>query len=184
MLFVSTTSIGTKGMRSAMLILLLSFVAACSDNKVEDLQLYVDSVKSRVPSSVMPLPEPIIYDSYIYQSDSQRDPFKPSFTENKVAPSEKSSGVGGPDLSRERGHLERFPLDTLRYIGSMQQLDNAWGLIKTPDGEIVRVKIGDRLGQDYGRVTSVSEAEVVLVELIPDGIGGWEQRTVTLALNG
>jgi len=184
MLFVNATKASEEGIKLIILILSLSFVVACSDSKVEDLQLYVDSVKSRTPGKVVPLPEPVIYDSYAYQSDSQRDPFKPSFTESKVAPSKSNSGIGGPDLSREREHLERFPLDTLRYIGSLQQLDNSWGLIKTPDGEIVRVKIGDRLGQDYGRVTSVGESEVVLVELIPDGIGGWERRTMTLALNG
>ncbi|VAW86708.1 hypothetical protein MNBD_GAMMA18-370 [hydrothermal vent metagenome] len=159
-------------------------LVACGGGASEDLRAYVESVKARPVGAVEPLRDPVVYDSYGYQSDSQRDPFKPSFTASKVAPTKIGSSSGGPDMTRERSQLESFPIDTLRYIGNLQQGKISWGLIKTPEGEIVRVKLGDYMGQDYGRVTSVDSENIELLELIPDGIGGWEKRTVSLVLNG
>ncbi|MCF6217468.1 MAG: pilus assembly protein PilP [Gammaproteobacteria bacterium] len=144
----------------------------------------MESVKARPAGSVEPLRDPVEYETYEYQSDSRRDPFKPSFTLNKVAPTKNGSSSGGPNLDRERNQLESFPIDTLRYIGNLQRGAVSWGLIKTPDGEIVRVRLGDYMGQDYGRVTLVDSDKIELLELIPDGMGGWEERAVSLVLNG
>ncbi len=174
--------------RSTLRLVSLFIVAlgmtACSSGSTEDLRAYVESVKARPAGSVEPLRDPVEYETYEYKSDSRRDPFKPSFTQNKMASTKKGSGIGGPDLDRERNQLESFPIDTLRYIGNLQRGAVSWGLIKTPDGEIVRVRLGDYMGQDYGRVTLVDSERIELLELIPDGMGGWEQRSVSLVLNG
>lgn len=170
--------------RMGLVFISLLGLVACGGGASDDLRAYVESVKARPAGEVEPLRDPVVYDSYGYQSDSQRDPFKPSFTASKVAPTKAGESTGGPDMSRERSQLEYFPIDTLRYIGNLRQGKVSWGLIKTPDGEIVRVKLGDYMGQDYGRVTVVNSDKIELLELIPDGIGGWEQRTVSLVLNG
>jgi len=170
--------------RMGLVFISLLGLVACGGGASEDLRAYVESVKARPAGEVEPLRDPVVYDSYGYQSDSQRDPFKPSFTASKVAPTKAGGSAGGPDMSRERSQLEYFPIDTLHYIGNLQQGKVSWGLIKTPDGEIVRVKLGDYMGQDYGRVTVVNSDKIELLEPIPDGIGGWEQRTVSLVLNG
>ncbi len=171
-------------LKLASLVVAVLGMTACSGGSTEDLRAYVESVKARPAGSVEPLRDPVEYETYEYQSDSRRDPFKPSFTQNKMAPTTKGSGIGGPDLDRERNQLESFPIDTLRYIGNLQRGAVSWGLIKTPDGEIVRVRLGDYMGQDYGRVTLVDSEKIELLELIPDGMGGWEQRAVSLVLNG
>ena len=82
-----------------------------------------------------------------------------------------------------REFLEQFPLDTLRMVGTMAGEDGAFGLVQTSDGLIYRVTIGHHLGQNYGRVTSVSEAEIELVEIISDGIGGYLERPAAIGLS-
>lgn len=164
--------------------ILTSVLSACGDGNSEDLRAYVESVKARPAGKVEPLRDPVVYESYRYQSDSERDPLKPSFTASKIAPVDTKSSIGGPNTQRDRQALEHFPIDTLRYIGSLQRDEAAWGLIKTPDGGVVPIKVGDYMGQDYGQVKSIDPERVELLEVIPDGIGGWERRTVSLVING
>ncbi len=162
---------------------IVPMLTSCSSDELDELEPYVKSVKSRPAGTIKPLPEIVVYEAYSYASNSQRDPFKASFTSNKVSP-RANLGAGGPDLSRERTPLELYPLDSLAYIGSLQQNSNMWGLIKTPDGSIARVQVGVYVGQNYGRITSIDDSGIELLELISDGIGGWEKRIVMLTLKG
>jgi len=45
-----------------------------------------------------------------------------------------------------------------------------------------RVRIGDYLGRNYGRIESISENQVNLIEIVPSGSGGWVERPQTLTL--
>ena len=100
---------------------LVSVLAACGGKNEGDLTQYVQKVKARAAIAIVPLPKPVIYEAYGYQSDSQRDPFKPAFRRDKIA-SKSKGGEGGPDLSRERGHLEEFPLEGLQLQGMLPLL--------------------------------------------------------------
>lgn len=170
-----------KCCRYTLLLVLAVSLTACSGENTDDLHQYVKEVKARKAITIAPLPKPVIYEAYDYQSDSQRDPFKEAFRQGKVASKQNSTGKGGPDLSRKRGYLESFPLDGLSFHGSIKLSSGMWGLIKTPEGSLVRVKVGDYLGQDYGKIEYISEGGIELRELISDGLGGWERRVVTLA---
>jgi len=156
---------------------------ACSDAELGDLREYVDEVKARTPGKVAPLPELVVYKGHQYASAELRDPFKQSFTGEKVAPVQAAKQGGGPDLERPRGQLEQFPLDNLRLMGSMRQGDQQWGLVQSAQGELYRVKTGDYMGQNHGKVLKINEKEIMLRELISDGLGGWEERITTLALS-
>ena len=56
------------------------------------------------------------------------------------------------------------------------------GLVRDPDGVVHRVRVGNYLGQNYGRVIAVEEDRIELVELVPNGAGGWMERQATIAL--
>ena len=55
-------------------------------------------------------------------------------------------------------------------------------LLLAPDKVTYRVRPGAYVGQSDGRVTAVYEDRVELVELVPDGAGGWLERPATIAL--
>ncbi|MGV2481579.1 UNVERIFIED_CONTAM: pilus assembly protein PilP, partial [Salmonella enterica subsp. enterica serovar Weltevreden] len=85
-----------------------------------------------------------------------------------------------PDLSRNKEPLEEFPIDALRMVGTIDTKGVTYALVKAPDGVVHRVTRNDHLGQNYGRIVGISESEVSLVELVPDGFGGWLERAATI----
>lgn len=88
-----------------------------------------------------------------------------------------------PDSNRPREALEAFPLDTLRMVGTLDQGGQSWGLVRANDGTIHRVQPGNYLGQNHGRIANITEYEIELVEIVPDGLGGWIERQASLALS-
>ena len=98
-------------------------------------------------------------------------------------------GAGGsaagprPDIRRNREFLEQFSLDTLRMVGTLRMQDRTYGLIKTKDGLVHRVSVGAYLGQAEGKVTEITPSKISVVELVPDGVGGYMERPAALALN-
>lgn len=147
-----------------------------------DLQTYAEEVKQRPPGRVPPIPEFTPYLTYEYAAHDLRDPFK-----LVRAPSvEEIAGGGGngikPDTDRPKELLEEFPLDTLRMKGTLAQGPNFWALVQAPDGTIHRVREGNHMGQNFGKINTVSPDQIDLIEIIPDGLGGWMERSASLAL--
>jgi type IV pilus assembly protein PilP len=88
-----------------------------------------------------------------------------------------------PDSRRNREFLEQFSLDTLRMVGTLDLGGNRYGLVKTKDGLVHRVLPGNHMGQSDGRVTEVGASKITLVEIVPDGLGGYMERPAALALS-
>ena len=121
------------------------------------------------------------YEVFTYVADAEglRSPFVPD------APQAAAGVVSGGvqiDDTRSREFLEQFPLDTLRMVGTLIQGETSFGLIQTSDGLIHRVIPGNYLGQNDGRIVSIDESEIQLIEIISDGIGGYLERDAAVAL--
>jgi type IV pilus assembly protein PilP len=156
--------------------LAVSALSACS-SKDNELDRFIADTKKEPGGRVEPLPELKPYESYAYESSSVRSPFMPGG-------SGASSAAGlRPDSRRNREFLEQFSLDTLRMVGTLRLQDRTYGLIKTKDGLVHRVLPGNYLGQADGRVSEISPSKISVVELVPDGVGGYMERTAALALN-
>ena len=104
-------------------------------------------------------------------------PFSDAFT------STTSGGSGPrPDPHRRKQTLEQFPLDSLDMVGTIGRGGGVIGLVVAPDKVAYRVQPGVYMGQNDGRVTAVHEDRIELVELVPDGAGGWLERPASVAL--
>jgi len=166
---------------SMVVVLLFMFLlTGCADSSLGDLQNYVSDIKSK-KGSVPPLPEFLPVENFVYNSDEFRDPFITWRTEVSSA-SLKDHG-GGPDQKREKEELEEFPLDTLRMMGVLEIKGAKWGLVKASDGVIYRIKTGSYIGHNHGKVTLVDDESITLTEVVPNGLGGWEDRQASLTLN-
>ncbi|WP_246539906.1 pilus assembly protein PilP [sulfur-oxidizing endosymbiont of Gigantopelta aegis] len=157
----------------------LMILSGCVNNDMSDLQGYVQKTKATYKGKVKHLPEFITHPPYAYNARDIRDPFKP------VVDIEVFSGPyrgPRPDEARPREPLEDFSLDSLRMVGTLAQKESEWILIKDPDGLLHRVSIGHYMGKNYGRVTAINEEYVLLLELVSDGKGGWEERKASIAL--
>lgn len=164
--------------------LLTAGLTACSGSNTEDLRTYVDKVKSQQQSRVKPLPEFAPYETYLYQAGNSRDPFSlpTSLSPTTRVAGPVSNGIS-PDFNRPREPLELEPLDSLRMVGTLEREGSSWALVRMSDSTIHRVKPGNFLGENHGKIVQISESEVELTEIVPDGLGGWIERQAALALS-
>jgi type IV pilus assembly protein PilP len=170
--------------RAVTACLLATGLAACSSSNTEDLRAYVEDVKSQQHPSVEPLPEFAPYETHLYQAFNDRDPFTPPVLAAPKSEVAQASGTGiSPDFNRAREPLEAEPLDSLRMVGTLERAGDSWALVRMSDSTIHRVKPGNYLGQNHGKIVSITESEVELTEIVPDGLGGWMERQAALALS-
>jgi len=165
-------------------------LSACSSSSgVNDLQNFVAKVKAGNPGQVEPLPELKPFEKYSYRAflEELKDPFITWQTINPKADRAKiATGAYGdifPDGERSRETLESYPLETLTMMGTLEYESVHWGLIKAPDGIVYRVKGGSYVGQNHGKISRVDSSNIILVEIISDGLGGWKNRPAELSLN-
>ena len=151
-----------------------------------DLQNFVSQIRAKPPGRIEPIPEFQPYQSFEYTSHDLRDPFKlVDFRRLEENPEEIAALGSGlrPDIDRVKEPLEDFPLDTLRLKGTIDDKDGVkWGLIFAPDNTIHRVIEGNYMGQNHGRIISVSDQNIDLTEIVPDGLGNYIERSSAVAL--
>jgi len=172
-----------QGTLAVLLCTVLFILSGCANNNVDDLKKYANQVNARKPRPIEPLPEIKAYETFIYSTDSLRDPFQKLVEPEAVAEMGKNQGQGpGPDLDREKEDLEGYPLDTLRMVGTLSFDGALWGLVRAGDGVIHRVLPGNYLGQNYGKIVSLNEELIELDEFITTGKGRWRERKASLAI--
>jgi type IV pilus assembly protein PilP len=159
-------------------VTLLALLAAGCGGDMDDLMAYVDEVKARPGGRIEPLPQIKPYQTFNYDAGTRRSPFV-----QDTGPSTGQLAGPKPDISRPKEYLEGFPLDTLNMVGTLEREGRTYGLVQTGDGLVHRVLPGNFLGQNDGRVVSVSEAGIQVEELVPDGIGGFFKRSAAISLD-
>ena len=92
-----------------------------------------------------------------------------------------NSALIAPELDRRKQPLEAYPLDTMSMVGSLNRQGQLVALVKV-DNLLYQVRPGQYLGQNYGRITKISETEVVLREIVQDAVGEWIERPAALQL--
>ncbi|MGD8956173.1 MAG: pilus assembly protein PilP [Chromatiaceae bacterium] len=150
-------------------------LAGCASQDMSDLQDFVEEVKARPASGIEPIPEVKQVVGFVYMPKNRRDPFTRQEDDTAVTETILDNGVR-PDPNRRKEELESYSLDTLRMVGTLEQEEDRWGLVKTSDGTIHRVAPGNYMGQNDGRITRVSEDKIELIELVPTGSGFLEKE--------
>jgi type IV pilus assembly protein PilP len=172
-------SMRSNTMRLLLLLTALLAVGGCTRGS-SDLRQWVAQQKARKGAPLPPLPVIKTFESFIYKDQALRDPFAPSPAED----TNKNVKSGPrPDQNRPRQPLEAFALDSLKMVGTIGVGKNMEALIKDPGGVIHQVHKNNYMGQNYGRVTDIAEDRVKLVELVPNGSGGWMERKASIALD-
>ncbi len=163
---------------------------ACVNSDMSDLQAYADQVRSRKGTKVEKLPEIKPYERYLYQSSKKglRDPFATIFdvqqkdAEKIVVNSAEQQRLYDELHSRNKEELEQFEIDDLRMVGTISREENMWGVVIDPDGIIYRIKSGNYLGRNAGKIMNIFEDRIEVREIISTSQGAWEERQATMAL--
>ena len=144
-------------------------------NDQDELKEYIAEVRMRPGGRIDPLPEVKPYETFVYNDHDMRSPFVQS------APEVVAGGVR-PNTNRNREFLEQYSLDTLAMVGTLRRDGRTYGLVQTKDGLIHRVLPGNYLGQNDGKITEVGDSKISLIEIVPDGMGGFMERPAALGL--
>jgi len=168
------------GLRTAALLIAILALTACGGEPHGDLRQFVKEGENLPHGRIPPLPEVKPYEPFTYSAYDLIDPFKP----RKIEPPRGAAGAGGlaPDLNRRREPLEAFPLESLRMVGTLEQKKQMFALVKAPDNTLFRVRSGNYLGQNFGRIVEISESQVKLKEIVQDSGGNWEEKEQVLLL--
>lgn len=152
-------------------------LAGCSFDEGDDLDQYMRDATKDVKPRIKPLPEVQPYMALQYNADGMLvDPFRARKAVNK-------SSALQPNLNRPKEPMEAYPLESLKYVGLLSKSKLTYALLKTPDASVQQVKLGNYVGQNYGRVTQIKDDEIVLTELVQDDLtGDWVERITSLAL--
>lgn len=178
-------TISSRSCRLLAITLSTLLLSACA-NDMSDLQQFVAQEKAKKPGPIEPLPQIQPYESFTYEAQGLRSPFEPD-TEAPGADSGAEASASGnglrPDTTRNKEYLEQFPLDSLQMKGTLELRGGEYALVRDPDGAVHRVQVGNYLGQNYGQIMAITETEIRLTEIVPDGLGGWMERRAAIGLD-
>jgi type IV pilus assembly protein PilP len=167
------------GARWLIAVGLIVALAGCGSDQSE-LQTYIDRIKARPGRGIEPLPEFRPAPSYVYQPHDRRSPFVPDLPQLNAA---GTGGVNAPDADRPLEFLEQMPLDALTMVGTLRNKQGSYGLVQDSDSLVHRVAIGNHMGQNYGRITNITDSEIQLIETVGDGLGGYMERPARIGLS-
>jgi len=152
-------------------------VAGCGGESHQDLRAWMQDQGKNVKGKLDPLPQVKPYEPFAYNAFDLPDPFRP----RKIEPLKGGSKLA-PDLNRRKEPLESFPLESLQMVGTLQRGKNTFALVRTTEKDIYQVRVGNYMGQNFGVVVGIGDAEIKLKELVQDGAGDWTERSSTIQL--
>lgn len=159
----------------------MALLAACSA-ETEELQQWMDQQRREAKPNVSPLEAPKKFNPEPYSTAQAVEPF--STQKLSVALKQEArqpNSVLAAELNRRKDPLESYPLDSMSMVGSVAKQGQPFALLRV-DNLLYQVKVGDYLGQNYGRITRIAETEIALREVVQDAAGEWTERPATLQL--
>ena len=168
---------GTK--RVACLLICAALLGGCGGD-FSDIDQFMAEVNAKPKGKVPPIPTFKPYSSFTYAAQSLRAPFD-------IPLGTKALPAGGgvkvtPDLTRPREYLERFNIEQLGMVGTLSQKGAMWALLSDGESGVHRVRVGNYLGKNHGRITETTETSIAVTEIVTDGVGGWLERPRTIKL--
>jgi type IV pilus assembly protein PilP len=156
-------------------------LAGCGTEQ-DELSQWMEQQRREVKPSVQPLQPPKKFDPEPYNALNAVEPF----SNQKLAVALKQearqpSSLLSAELNRRKEPLEAYPLDSMGMVGSVDKNGKRHALLRV-DNLLYQVKVGDHLGQNYGKITRIGETEIALREIVQDAAGEWVERSTTLQL--
>jgi type IV pilus assembly protein PilP len=164
---------------------LIAMLSACFGDDQQDIKQWMQEQRNATKPNVPPIPEPKKFSPEPYKNDVSIEPF----SNQKLAQALKreanqataNAALVAPELNRRKEALEGFPLDAIAMVGTMLPKGVPVALVKV-DKLLYQVRLGNYLGQNYGKVIKLSETELVLREIVQDAAGEWIERQASLQL--
>jgi type IV pilus assembly protein PilP len=166
------------------LLALSGFIlAACARDDFSDLDGFMAEKSSRPGGVIAPIPPFKAYKAFSYSATTLRSPFDRPVEIREITQLRAVSTVK-PDADRTKEFLEQFTFDSLSMVGSLARAGVDWTLIQDPEGGVHRVKLGNFLGKNHGKIVEMGQTHLAVIEIVSDGNDGWVERPRSVKLNG
>jgi type IV pilus assembly protein PilP len=168
--------------RFVLSVIAVGLLSACAGREQQELEQWMANLRNEIRPNVQKLPEPKKFTPESYRETSGIDPFN----QQKLAAAlrkeqSESSKILQAELNRRKEPLEAYPLDAISMVGSLNRGGSVVALLKA-DNLLYQARVGNYVGQSYGKITKIGETEVVLREIAQDAAGEWVERNATLQL--
>jgi type IV pilus assembly protein PilP len=164
-----------------MLAATAALLAGCSAD-TDELRGWIDQQRRDAKPSVEPLTPPRKFDPAPYAGARAVEPFSPQKLSVAIKQEVRQvNSLVSAELNRRKDPLESYPLDAMTMVGSVTKQTRPFALLRV-DKLLYQVKLGDYLGQNYGKITKITETEIGLREIVQDAAGEWIERPTTLQL--
>ena len=160
-------------------------LVGCTGSNEGEIRQWMADERNQTKPKVSAIPAPKQFKPEPYVSSSEMEPFSnlklTQALKRDSAQAAANAGLVAPELTRRKEPLESFPIDAMTLVGSIIKATQPVALVKV-DNLLYQIKLGNYLGQNYGRVTKITETEIVLREIVQDAAGEWIERQATLQL--
>ena len=167
--------------RLAGVVLLGTVLAGCTGEQ-DELQQWMEQQKREVKPSVQPLSPPKKFNPQPYAALTGVEPFSTQkLTVALKQEARQPNSLLSAEINRRKEPLEAYPLDSMTMVGSVTKQGRPYALLRV-DNLLYQVKLGDYIGQNYGKITKITETDISLREIVQDAAGEWIERTSALQL--
>ncbi len=166
-----------------LVVLSATTLVSCSSNEFTDLDEFMAQKRARPGGVIAPIPPFKAYKAFSYSATTLRSPFDRPIEIREITQLQSVSTVK-PDDERPKEFLEQFTFDSLGMVGTLSRAGVDWGLIRDPEGGVHRIRVGNFLGRNHGRIVEMTDNYVAVIEIVSDGNDGWVERPRTIKLHG
>jgi type IV pilus assembly protein PilP len=160
-------------------------LSGCGPSGQDDLRQWMTQLRATTKPRVTPLTEPKQFHPQAYVAEGAMEPFDPmkltQALRRESSQSAANASLIAPEMARRKEPLEAFPLDSIKMVGSMNKEGMPTALV-TVGKLLYQVRLGNYLGQNYGKIVGIAETGVQLREIVQDPSGDWMERMTTLEL--
>ncbi|MFP6806232.1 MAG: pilus assembly protein PilP [Pseudomonadales bacterium] len=180
---LSSNPLGLLNLRFVLCIIL--FMAGCSSgDQNADIRAFMKEVENKPRGQIAPLPEFEPYRPFAYGAANLRSPFEAPVVRPTISESKKKNIGVKPPRNHVKQYLERFSIASLSMVGTLQQQNETWALIRDDSAGVHRVQVGDFIGTQWGQIESINDARIDIIEIVSDGASGWLRRPRTIEIKG
>ncbi|HEY5634660.1 MAG TPA: pilus assembly protein PilP [Burkholderiaceae bacterium] len=164
--------------RTSIAVALAALALAGCGGDQQEVRAWMQEQRAKVPPHKATVAPPKQFEPFRFVA-GRADPFAAS----RLAFKDAGATATGPkpDLDRRREALEQYPIESIRMVGHLSNGRSQFALLQA-DTMVYQARVGNYAGQNFGRITRVSESEVLLKELVQDAAGDWVERSTTLRL--
>lgn len=174
-------SISCKVMSVCAAVLLMTELTGCSSD-FDAMKERMDAIRAQPRGRVEPPLEFTPMPTFTYAAHQLRSPFVPPVTLEELIAADPSKKVA-PDFSRPQEYLEKYGLEALRMRGTITRPGSVlYGLVEDADGGVQRIKVGNYMGKNHGKIVEITQAQINIMEIVPDGRDGWVERPRSLVM--